>query len=64
MGSFAILAKGLSAFHVSEFGETEFVGAPREQQLGVPHIPDFLWSFVGSLNFMRLSLKSRTRGSF
>jgi hypothetical protein len=22
----------------------------------VPHIPDFLWSFVGSLNFMRLSL--------
>jgi hypothetical protein len=23
----------------------------------VPHIPDFLWSFVGSLNFMRLSLK-------
>jgi hypothetical protein len=22
-----------------------------------PHIPDFLWSFVGSLNFMRLSLK-------
>jgi hypothetical protein len=28
----------------------------------VPHIPDFLWSFVGSLNFMRLSLKeSRTK---
>jgi hypothetical protein len=26
-----------------------------------PHIPDFLCSFVGSLNFMRLSLKSRTR---
>jgi hypothetical protein len=25
----------------------------------VPHIPDFLWSFVGSLNFMRLSLKER-----
>ena len=23
----------------------------------VPRIPDFLWSFVGSLNFMRLSLK-------
>jgi hypothetical protein len=23
----------------------------------VPHIPDFLWSFVGSRNFMRLSLK-------
>jgi hypothetical protein len=23
----------------------------------VPHIPDFLWSFVGSLNFMRLSSK-------
>jgi hypothetical protein len=23
----------------------------------VPHTPDFLWSFVGSLNFMRLSLK-------
>jgi hypothetical protein len=22
----------------------------------VPHTPDFLWSFVGSLNFMRLSL--------
>ncbi len=29
----------------------------------VPHTPDFLWSFVGSLNFMRLSLKERrTRG--
>jgi hypothetical protein len=25
----------------------------------VPHIPDFLWSFVGSLNLMRLSLKER-----
>jgi hypothetical protein len=25
----------------------------------VPHTPDFLWSFVGSLNFMRLSLKKR-----
>jgi hypothetical protein len=23
----------------------------------VPHTPDFLWSFVGSLNFLRLSLK-------
>jgi hypothetical protein len=23
----------------------------------VPHIPDFLWSLVGSANFMRLSLK-------
>jgi hypothetical protein len=23
----------------------------------VPHIPDFLWGFVGSQNFMRLSLK-------
>jgi hypothetical protein len=23
----------------------------------VPHTPDFLWSSVGSLNFMRLSLK-------
>jgi hypothetical protein len=23
----------------------------------VTHTPDFLWSFVGSLNFMRLSLK-------
>ena len=22
----------------------------------MPHIPDFLWSFVGSANFMRLSL--------
>ena len=30
---------------------------------GAPH-PDFLCSFVGSLNFMRLSLKSRTRGPF
>jgi hypothetical protein len=29
----------------------------------VPHIPDFLWSFVGSLNCMRLSLEERrTRG--
>jgi hypothetical protein len=29
----------------------------------VPHIPDFLCSFVGSLNFMRLSFKERrTRG--
>ena len=29
----------------------------------MPHIPDFLCSFVGSLNFMRLSFKeSRTRG--
>jgi hypothetical protein len=26
-------------------------------QSPVPHTPDFLWSFVGSLNFMRLSLK-------
>jgi hypothetical protein len=25
-------------------------------QCRVPHIPDFLWCFVGSLNFMRLSL--------
>jgi hypothetical protein len=23
----------------------------------VPHIPDFLWSFVGSMDFMPLSLK-------
>jgi hypothetical protein len=30
----------------------------------VPHIPDFLWSFVGSLNFLRLSLKRAARGSF
>jgi hypothetical protein len=36
----------------------------------VPHTPDFLWSFVGSRNFLRLSLKKgahakerRTRGS-
>ena len=30
---------------------------------GVPHTPDLLWSFVGSQNFMRLSIKeSRTRG--
>ena len=29
---------------------------PREQNR-VPHIPDFLRCFVGSLNFMRLSLK-------
>jgi hypothetical protein len=26
----------------------------------VPHISDFLWSFVSSLNFMRLSLKLTT----
>jgi hypothetical protein len=25
----------------------------------VPHIPDFLWSLVGSANFMRLSFKER-----
>jgi hypothetical protein len=31
----------------------------------VPHIPDFLCRFVGSLNFLRLSSKERrTRGSF
>jgi hypothetical protein len=30
----------------------------------VPHTPDFLFSFVGSLNFMRLSLERRTRGPF
>jgi hypothetical protein len=29
------------------------------EQLWVPHTPDFLWSFVGSLIFMRLSLKER-----
>jgi hypothetical protein len=29
----------------------------------VPNTPDFLWSFVSSLNFLRLSLKERrTRG--
>jgi hypothetical protein len=28
----------------------------------VPHIPDFLLSFVGLLNFMRLSSEKRTRG--
>jgi hypothetical protein len=26
----------------------------------VPHTPDFLWSFVSSLNFMRLSLMKGT----
>jgi hypothetical protein len=37
--------------------------APSPTNRRVPHIPDFLWSFVGSLNFMRLSLKERrTRG--
>ena len=37
---------------------------PRHQ-CRVPHTPDFLCSFVGSQNFMRLSLKERrTRGSF
>jgi hypothetical protein len=29
---------------------------PRHQ-CRVPHTPDFLWSVVGSLNFLRLSLK-------
>ena len=30
---------------------------PRWPRTRVPHIPDFLWSLVGSANFMRLSLK-------
>jgi hypothetical protein len=29
---------------------------PPRRNPRVPHTPDFLWSFVGSLNFMRLSL--------
>ena len=36
--------------------ERAFSSIPRNNRR-VPHIPDFLWSFVGSLNFMRLSLK-------
>jgi hypothetical protein len=33
------------------------------QRKGVPHIPDFLWGWLDSVKFMRLSVKERrTRG--
>jgi hypothetical protein len=39
------------------FGRYSHTPLEPRHQCRVPHIPDFLWSFVGSLNFMRLSLE-------
>ena len=40
-----------------EPGHLTFSGSAPRHKCRVPHTPDFLCSFVGSLNFMRLSLK-------
>jgi hypothetical protein len=49
------LTCGFTFLLTSAPGQRAFGLSPRTNRR-VPHIPDFLWSFVGSQNFMRLSL--------